>query len=165
MMRAEYWRDLVRRWVLVEEGIGSPDFLKLERAGLLREAVAALTSDGEDGAPLSPETEKHRIGGELLPRLNKSGGSDVRRDAMQCTDQNDDGAPCRRSVCAHSATTLCCVHAGHDPARETWAPLVNKGGGSDVEGGDANCAHDWRPYFAHLVCVKCGAAQRGAAGG
>lgn len=44
-------------------------------------------------------------------------------------------------------------------------PVLNKSGGSDVDGGDANCVHDWRPYFAHLVCVKCGAAQRGAAGG
>lgn len=52
-MRATYWRDLVRRWVLVEEGIGSPDFLKVERGALLREAVAALTSDAnnDDGAP------------------------------------------------------------------------------------------------------------------
>jgi hypothetical protein len=29
---------------------------------------------------------------------------------------------------------------------------------------DAVCDHEWRPYFAHLVCVKCGAGQRGGVG-
>lgn len=70
----------------------------------------------------------------------------------------ESGGSVPAGVCPECQQSPC---IGHPRAGER--PLLNKTGGSDVEGGDPDCVHDWRPYFAHLVCVKCGAAQRGAA--
>ena len=72
----------------------------------------------------------------------------------------ESGGSIPAGVCPECQQSPCIGHP-----RAPYPPVLNKSGGSAVEGGDENCAHDWRDYFAHRVCIKCGAAQRGAAGG